>query len=158
MNQARILIVDDEKDFREPLMARLRAEPYEYEIFEAENKEQALKQVSQNEPNIILLDMMLEGNNEEIYKSIIKEVNEQRSDIPVVVVGFQVEGIAVCQEVAESHGDGFTILLIDSRIHGLCVHVSLLRFRMILNSCKNFLSVTTSLDEHIHIIDLKVLW
>ncbi len=83
--KAKVLVVDDDKEFLEDLMDKLKSEPYGYEVIGAEDHPQALKQVSIHEPNVILLDLMF-GRDNQIYKQIIADVHEQRPDIPIVLV------------------------------------------------------------------------
>jgi two-component system alkaline phosphatase synthesis response regulator PhoP len=57
MNQAKILLVDDEPDILEILEYNLRKEGYE--IATAENGEEGLKRAQEFKPNLIILDIMM---------------------------------------------------------------------------------------------------
>jgi two-component system nitrogen regulation response regulator NtrX len=56
----RILIVDDERDIRLSLSGLLEDEGYE--VFEAGSDEEAISKVEQNQPDIVLQDIWLEGS------------------------------------------------------------------------------------------------
>ena len=56
---ARILVVDDEERNRKLLVAMLEAEGYA--VVQAAGGEQALEMARQNEPDLILLDIMMPG-------------------------------------------------------------------------------------------------
>ncbi|MCX8211977.1 MAG: response regulator transcription factor [Lewinella sp.] len=57
MNQAKILLVDDEPDILEILEYNLRKEGYE--VATAENGEEGLKRAQEFKPNLIILDIMM---------------------------------------------------------------------------------------------------
>ena len=57
MNQAKILLVDDEPDILEILEYNLRKEGYE--VSTAENGEEGLKKASEFKPDLIILDIMM---------------------------------------------------------------------------------------------------
>ena len=59
MTKARVLIVDDEREFATTLSERLRLRGYEART--AFTAEEALKAVGASEPDVVLLDMNLPG-------------------------------------------------------------------------------------------------
>jgi len=59
MAKSTILVVDDEEDIRELVELNLRREGYQ--VLMCETGEQALKRVSANSPDAIILDLMLPG-------------------------------------------------------------------------------------------------
>ncbi|MBE3122442.1 MAG: response regulator [Thermoplasmata archaeon] len=68
----RILIVDDEPDFREMLDLMLRKEGFETAI--AENGEDFLNKIDDFQPDLVTLDVMMPGlTTEEILEKIIKK-------------------------------------------------------------------------------------
>ena len=76
-----ILIVDDNKKNLQFLGNLL--EEYDYQLFFAQNGEQALDFVKDTKPDIILLDVMMPGiNGFEVCKIIKKQ--EQHKDIPII--------------------------------------------------------------------------
>jgi len=68
----RILIVDDEPDFREMLNLMLRKEGFETAI--AENGEDFLNKIDVFQPDLVTLDVMMPGlTTEEILEKLIKK-------------------------------------------------------------------------------------
>jgi len=68
----RILIVDDEPDFREMLDLMLRKEGFETAI--AENGEDFLNKIDDFQPDLVTLDVMMPGlTTEEILEKLIKK-------------------------------------------------------------------------------------
>jgi two-component system response regulator VicR len=79
----KILVVDDDKDIVERLESKLKREGYETIV--AYDGKQALKKVSQGDPDIILLDLMLPGlNGFEVLQEIRQKHNERWR--PVIIV------------------------------------------------------------------------
>jgi len=56
-NRKKILVADDEKDLREALFTILAAEGYE--VFTAQNGEEAINTALKEQPDLILLDLMM---------------------------------------------------------------------------------------------------
>lgn len=74
---AKILIVDDEEKIRE--LIKLNLEVAGYECDEADNGEDALKQVKENTYNLVLLDIMLPNiDGYEVAESLVKD------NVPVI--------------------------------------------------------------------------
>ncbi len=80
MKNFRILLVDDEARILKFLVARLRASGYE--VITAGDGEQALEQVREQEPDLVVLDLILPG------KSGLQTLEELRffSAVPVIVL------------------------------------------------------------------------
>ena len=78
-----ILIVDDEINNIELQKAYL--EPYNYKVLTASNGEEALKTVSRNNIDLILLDVMMPGKNGFTVTKHLKS-NEETRVIPVILV------------------------------------------------------------------------
>ena len=84
----RILVVDDEKDVVETLKTRLLKEGYEVTV--AFDGEEALLKVKADNPDIILLDLMLPKLN---GFEVLKEIREKHKDKwrPVIIISAQTE-------------------------------------------------------------------
>lgn len=79
----KILVVDDDKDIVERLQSKLNREGYESVV--AYDGKQALEKVSSEDPDIILLDLMLpELNGFEVLQEIRKNHGERWR--PVIIV------------------------------------------------------------------------
>lgn len=80
MKKFHILLVDDEARILKFLVARLRASGYE--VTTAGDGEQALEQVREQEPDLVVLDLILPG------KSGLQTLEELRlfSAVPVIVL------------------------------------------------------------------------
>lgn len=75
-----ILVVEDEQSLREPLVYLLEKEGYQ--IFQAEDGEQALAEFELNKPDLILLDLMLprkSGND------VCREIRTS-SNVPIIML------------------------------------------------------------------------
>lgn len=84
----KILVVDDEKDIVETLKNRLIKEGYEVTV--AFDGEEALLKVAQDNPDIILLDLMLPKLN---GFDVLKQIREKHKDKwrPVIIISAQTE-------------------------------------------------------------------
>jgi len=79
----KILVVDDDKEIVESLKSRLSREGYD--IVVAYDGKEALLQVAKEDPDIILLDLMLpEKNGFEVLEEVRKKHNERWR--PVIIV------------------------------------------------------------------------
>lgn len=79
---AKILVVDDEPDMR--FLARVFLEKAEHSVVEAEDGESALGKIVKDKPDIVLIDVMLPGEDGwEICKKI-KSIDETKG-IPVAM-------------------------------------------------------------------------
>jgi DNA-binding NtrC family response regulator len=81
VSNSRILIVDDEKNLRFTMTMCL--EPLGYEIGTADNGEDALRQLDNQEFDLILLDIRLPGMD---GLDVLRRVVKQHPDIPIVMV------------------------------------------------------------------------
>jgi DNA-binding response OmpR family regulator len=91
---SKILIVDDEPDIREVLSKRLGAAGYR--VSTAPDGAEGLKQVSQDPPDLILLDVMMPNKD---GFTMLKELksNEATCKIPVIMVTAKGELNAIYQ-------------------------------------------------------------
>jgi DNA-binding response OmpR family regulator len=82
-HSATILVVDDESGSREALAVLLQDEGYS--TLSAANGKEALAIVAQNPPDLILLDVVMDGiDGYEVAKSI--KANPATSNIPIIMV------------------------------------------------------------------------
>ncbi len=82
----KILIIDDEKPVRELIRSVLTEE--EYDFFEAENGKRGLEVLSQQEVDIILLDVLMPEMSGLEFLPKLKELSLEKK-IPVILVTSQ---------------------------------------------------------------------
>ena len=80
MSEARILIVDDEPQIRRVLRTTLVSQGYT--VAEAKGGDEALEQVREERPDLILLDVNMPGRS---GLEVCQEIR-RTSDIPIIVV------------------------------------------------------------------------
>ena len=80
---AKILIIEDDKFLRELLSQKLIKEGYE--VIEGVDGEAGLKKISEEKPNLVLLDLILPGLDGFEILSRVK-ANPQAAAIPIVVL------------------------------------------------------------------------
>ena len=78
----KILIVDDEADIRSTLEGRLKSAGFE--TCAAANAAEAFQKVEVENPDLILLDIMLPGTPGNELARILKEKRKGKKDIPVI--------------------------------------------------------------------------
>ncbi len=90
----KILIVDDEPDIVEILYKRLSKEGYE--VVTAVDGQEALVRVQENDPDVVLLDLMLPKlNGFEVLKEIRQKfINKWR---PVIIISARTERDSIKQ-------------------------------------------------------------
>ena len=76
----KILVVDDEDNIRLLYQEELRDEGYE--VFLAQNAEEALQKIEANPPDLITLDVKMPGMN---GLDFLKELKAQKKQIPVIL-------------------------------------------------------------------------
>ena len=85
MNKKRILVIEDEKDILKPLVFRL--EKQGFSVLSASDGEIGLKEVKENLPDLIILDLFLPKlSGEEICKLIRETGDEEIENIPIVML------------------------------------------------------------------------
>ena len=88
---AKILVVDDVAENIDILNAILKAE--NYQLIAATSGERALKLIEKNKPDLILLDVMMPGDNGfDICKAIKR--NPDTSDIPIIFVTARADDVS----------------------------------------------------------------
>jgi len=124
----KILVVDDEEDVVENLSKRLLREGYE--VFVAFDGEEALISVKENNPDIILLDLMLPKMN---GFDVLKEIKEKHSDKwrPTIIVSAktELESVKDCYNLEADHYLTKPCSM-ESILQGVETMISLLPFRM----------------------------
>ncbi len=75
-----ILIVDDDKDFIDEISFLLESD---YTIRQANNKPEALKNITDDKPELVLLDLML---GEENGLDLLKEIKNKEPDLPIIMI------------------------------------------------------------------------
>ncbi len=78
-----ILIVDDEKDIRELVSDILTDEGYSTRL--AGNSTECLKQISETQPSLLILDIWLKDSNMDGI-DILKKVKKENPNMPVVII------------------------------------------------------------------------
>jgi len=77
-----ILVVDDEKDFLELMKSRLEASGYD--VATASNSKEAIDLAEEREFDLILMDLVLEGNKNGV--EIFKEIRKIRPDAKAILI------------------------------------------------------------------------
>jgi DNA-binding response OmpR family regulator len=116
----RILLADDDPDIRAILRAHL--ESYRVEIFEARNGEEALESVLVEQPNLVILDVMMpELNGWEICKYIrSKEALEGTRVLMLTAIGHRVNELTSPLYGADAYLDKpFDLDEIDATVRSL---------------------------------------
>jgi two-component system nitrogen regulation response regulator NtrX len=80
----RVLIIDDEGNIRRMVASLLQAEGFTTE--EAESGEEGLRKIGASEPDAVLLDLALPGQN---GLEILEKIAERWPEIPVVMMSGQ---------------------------------------------------------------------
>lgn len=79
----KILIVEDDKFLRELIAKKLLSE--NYEAMEAKNGEEGIKKITNEKPDLVLLDLILPGiDGFEVLKQA--KADPQTAEIPVIVL------------------------------------------------------------------------
>jgi DNA-binding NtrC family response regulator len=76
----RLLVVDDEKNIRRLYESELKREGYEVET--AESAEDALELIEKSPPDLVVLDIRLEGMD---GIDCLRTIMEKRRDLPVIL-------------------------------------------------------------------------
>src|SRR5512143_2353035 len=89
-----VLGVDDERDIREAVAEVLKEEGYE--VFDARDGAEALRQLRAHHPAVVLLDLMMPGMNGWEFCAARKNEAPELSRIPVIVISAlgRVSGLA----------------------------------------------------------------
>jgi len=90
---ARVLVVDDEVDIREPLVELFEGEGYE--VFAAANGLEALGEARRNRPDVILLDWMMPVMNGREFR-LEQARDPLLADVPVVAISASSTDASAC--------------------------------------------------------------
>jgi DNA-binding NarL/FixJ family response regulator len=100
VTKKKVLIVEDERDIRE--LIHLYLDHHHYQVLVAENGQQALQLFKQENPDLILLDILLPGiNGIEVCQEIRKH-----SDIPIIFLSCKSDSEDVIEGL-EMGGDDY---------------------------------------------------
>lgn len=98
----KILVVDDERDVVETLQKRLTQEGYS--VVTAFNGEEALERVKTDNPDIILLDLMMpKKNGFEVLKEVRQKYNDKWRPVIIVSAKDELDSIAECYKLEADH-------------------------------------------------------
>ncbi|MCG2706913.1 MAG: response regulator [Candidatus Omnitrophica bacterium] len=98
----KLLVVDDEKDVLETLRKRLSSEGYA--VVTASDGEEALVKVKQENPDIILLDLMLPKlNGLEVLKEIRGKYKDKWRPIIIISAKSELESVKDCYNLEADH-------------------------------------------------------
>ena len=84
MDKKKILIIDDDPDITEAMMVVL--ETQNYDVSCAANGADAMKQIAQSPPDLIILDVMMDTPREGFVFSRKIKTNPDTKDIPIIMV------------------------------------------------------------------------
>ena len=80
VNQMKILLVDDEADFRKVMTARIKG--WGHDLIEAENGKEAIEAAKNKKPDMLVLDYMLPDMD---GIAILKSIRKINKKIPVIM-------------------------------------------------------------------------
>lgn len=98
----KLLLVDDEKDIAAALQKRLTREGYE--VITAFDGEEAINKVKENNPDIILLDLMLPKlNGFEVLREIRQNHTDKWRPIIIISAKTELESVKNCYGLEADH-------------------------------------------------------
>jgi len=80
----KVLVVDDDPDFVE--ITRMILELHDYQVSSAMNGDQALAQMRQAKPDLVILDVMMSSALDGWHVSQEMQADAQLKDIPIIMV------------------------------------------------------------------------
>ncbi|MBI4709308.1 MAG: response regulator [Candidatus Portnoybacteria bacterium] len=81
----KILVVEDDKFLRELISKKIKSEGYE--VIPVVDGEEALRKIREDQPALILLDLILPGiNGFEVLERLKKDFPEEIKKIPVIIL------------------------------------------------------------------------
>jgi CheY-like chemotaxis protein len=80
----KILIIDDDIDLVEAM--RLTLEKADFEVVDAQDGQKGLEKIETEKPDLILLDVMMETQDEGFHIAYQIRNNEQMSDLPIIML------------------------------------------------------------------------
>ena len=98
----KILVVDDEKDVVETLVSRLTREGYE--VSSAHDGEEALVQVKEKDPDVILLDLSLpKMNGFEVTREVRNRFKDKWRPIIIISANNELDAVKQCYDLEADH-------------------------------------------------------
>jgi DNA-binding response OmpR family regulator len=98
----KLLVVDDDKEIVDSLGLRLRREGYEVTV--AYDGEEALVRVKEDNPDVILLDLMLPRvNGFEVLKEIRQKYKDKWRPIIIISAKHELEAVKECYGLEADH-------------------------------------------------------
>jgi len=117
-----VMVVDDETDFRELLTFWLQSKGYS--VIPADGGESAVKQVKQNKPDIIFVDLRMPGVD---GIEAIRKIRNIDKDLPIIVISAHLDnekaklasdlGVSGIFYKGENFEDGLSLLESALRTH-----------------------------------------
>jgi DNA-binding response OmpR family regulator len=80
----KILIIDDDIDLVEAM--RLTLERADFEVVDAQDGQKGLEKIETEKPDLILLDVMMETQDEGFHIAYQIRNNEEMSDLPIIML------------------------------------------------------------------------
>jgi CheY-like chemotaxis protein len=82
--QKKILIIDDDIDLVEAM--RLTLENAGFEVIDAQDGQKGLEKIEKEKPDLVLLDVMMETQDEGFHIAYQIRNNEETSDLPIIML------------------------------------------------------------------------
>lgn len=90
---AKILVVDDDPDMREALQIIL--ESADYSVVMAEDGEQCLAKLKEEQPDILILDLLMpKMDGFEVCKALKDPRHARYGDVPIIILSSVQEGVS----------------------------------------------------------------
>ena len=83
MANSKILVIDDDKDLRDSFQAILESQ--QYEVVTAANKEEGREKVKSEKPDLIILDVMMDGNQDGFELARELKSDAELKSIPILM-------------------------------------------------------------------------
>lgn len=112
---ARVLIVDDNRIYREAFRRNLILQ--NYEVYEAENSQQALEQLSAHAPDVVITDLQMRTETEGL--DLIQAVKSTQPLTPIIMIS----AVGTFEEGAKAQKYGASAVLSKSRIEDEIDHL-----------------------------------
>jgi len=80
----KILIIDDDIDLVEAMRLILEAEGFE--VIDAQDGEKGIEKVDQENPDLVILDVMMETQDEGFHVAYKIRANRNAADIPIIML------------------------------------------------------------------------
>jgi len=102
MEEKVLLVVDDDQDIVSTLKERLSKEGYQ--VLVAFDGEEALQKVEQNDPDIILLDLMMPKiNGFEVLKQVRQKYSNKWRPVIVISAKDELDAVKECYKLEADH-------------------------------------------------------